>query len=105
MSEPIDLSPIADWLDQGSSELQTGIVRRLGNAPATLPGRGLLALEAWVRPVGAAATLVCALAGLVAVLQRESPAPLSLATLLSMVAEGKPPRAADVYIIAGQIGQ
>jgi hypothetical protein len=60
-------------------------------------------LEAWVRPVGVAAALLCALAWLAASLLPERPPPSSLATLLSLVAEGIPPRAADVYIAARQI--
>jgi len=105
MSEPIDLSAIGEWLDDQSRELHANILQRLGAAPETLPGRALLILQAWTLPVVLAATLVCALAGIVTALTPETPRPVSIAIFASEAAAGRTPRAADVYILARQLAR
>ena len=104
MSDRLDLTPIADWLDQGATELHGSIVRRLGEEPAALPSRAVLALEAWALPAGIAAAAVCAVAALTLTLLPPRAAPASFPELLADVAAGRQPRAADVYIIVQQSG-
>ena len=100
----IDLSSVTAWLADPALELRSRILQRLGTAPRALPGRTILALERWSLPVAVVAVGVCVLSALALSLDPAPDSARSIASLFDTATRGGTVAAADVYLLAGQVG-